>query len=117
MKVLLFLMAALNAAKLTQKVNNTQASYENKIADLIVKLNYFKYDSKHQSKRNTQVTRPSNRRFGMYRKLSTQRETRPNNAKYALTQRRATIYSLITRRASRQNQVDKNRIVSSMFLV
>ena len=116
MKLLLFLIAALNAAKLTHTLDNTQASFENQIADLLVHLNY---DSKRLTKRNNQVTRPSNRRFGMYRKLSSQWGVRPNNSKHTLKQRRSMINSLVTnnRKTSKRNQMEKNRMMSSMFLV
>ena len=115
MNVLLFLIAAAHAAKLTQTLDNTQAAFEHQIADLLVGLNY---DSKRQTKRSNQITRPSNRRFGM-RKLSSQRGAHPNRSKHALTQRRSAIDSLVTnnRRALKRNQAEKNRIFSSMFLV
>ena len=116
MRVLLFLIAALNAAKLTKTLDNTQASFANQIADLLVVLNY---DSKRLTKRSNQVIRPSNRRFGMYRKLSSQHKTRQTKSKHTLTQRRSIINSLVTnnRRASKRNRIEKNRIMSSMFLV
>lgn len=115
MKVLLVFIAALHAVKLTQTLDHTQVNFDHQIADLLVGLNY---DSKRQTQRKNKVTRPSNRRFGMKRKLSSQRRARANRSKQALTQRRSAIDSLVTyRQASKRNQIDENRIISSMFLV
>ena len=125
MIVSLFLIATAYAAKLTQTLDNTQAAFEHQIADLLVGLNY---DSKHQTQEKNQVTRRLNRRLGMKRKLSVQRRARPNGrrafrqksnrSKHVLTQRRSAIQSLVSSRiASKRNQIEENRILSSTFLV
>lgn len=116
MKVLLLLIVSLYGAKLTQTVTDgTQTSFANQIADLLLVLNY---DSNFKTKRNHPVTRPTNRQSLIYRKFLSQRGARSNKYKLALIQRRKTINSLVDRRISlKRNRVEKNKIISSMFLV
>lgn len=116
MKVLLLLIVSLHAAQMTETVTDgTQTSFANQIADLLLVLNY---DLKLKTKRNHPVPRLTNRQSVMYRKLRIPRGAHSNRYKLALMQRRKTIKSLVDRRiSSKRNQVEKNKIISSMFLV
>ena len=117
MKVLVFLFAAIHAKLTTTLGDCTQPSFEDQIADLLLGL---AYNSKTTRDMATALpaTRRINHRFGIHQKLTNQRRTHPNESTHSLTRVRSRINSLVTyRRKSKRNRVEKNKIISSGFLV
>ena len=117
MKISLFLFAAVHAKLTTTLSDGTQPSFEDQIADLMLGLAYNSKTSGDMAPTHP-VTRRSNHRFGIHQKLTNQRLTHPNESTHSLTRVRSRINSLVTyRRKSKRNRVERNKIISSGFLV